>query len=123
MLFERVKGLADSKRMSLNEVELKIGFSRNTLYKWRSQTPNVIKVQRVADFFYVSIDYLIGRTNDSNSLPTVSSEPSSAKQITAQIEINGLSEDEIDEIEKEIELFVKLFLEVRLERIRKERGK
>ncbi|WP_195486702.1 helix-turn-helix transcriptional regulator [Lacticaseibacillus paracasei] len=63
-LFDRVKDLADKKKISIVELEEKLNFGRNYLYKWKSPTANPSKeaVEKVADFFHVSTDYLFGRT-------------------------------------------------------------
>lgn len=60
-LFERVKELADKQKISIAELERKLGMGTNTLYRWRTQKPSIDKVESVADFFKVSTDYLLGR--------------------------------------------------------------
>lgn len=59
--FERVKQLAEKKKISIVELEEKLGFSRNSLYSWKRNKPSVEKLQKVADYFHVSTDYLLGR--------------------------------------------------------------
>lgn len=43
------------------ELEEKLGFSRNSLYSRKRNKPSVEKLQKVADYFHVSTDYLLGR--------------------------------------------------------------
>lgn len=62
-MYDRIKELADKKKLSLNEVEEKAGLAKNYIYKLKYQTPNVEKVNMLADFFNVSTDYLLGRTD------------------------------------------------------------
>lgn len=38
----------------------------NAFYKWRTQSPKVDTIQKVADYFNVSTDYLLGRVDDPN---------------------------------------------------------
>lgn len=60
--FDRVKLLADKQKISIIELEEKLGFGRNSLYRWKNSAPASDKLQKVADFFGVSTDYLLGRT-------------------------------------------------------------
>lgn len=62
--FDIVKKLADEQQITMVELEEKLGFSRNSLYAWKKSKPSVDKLQKVADHFKVSTDYLLGRTND-----------------------------------------------------------
>ena len=61
--FERVKALADRQKISIVELEEKLGFSRNSLYSWKKNKPSVDKLNIVADYFNVTTDYLLGRTD------------------------------------------------------------
>ena len=62
--FEKIKELADKQGISLNKLEEKLGFSRNTIYNMNKSTPNVERVSMIADYFNVSTDYLLGRTDN-----------------------------------------------------------
>lgn len=64
--FERVKMLADKQHISIVELEEKLNFSRNSLYSWKKNKPSVDKLNVVADYFGVSTDYLLGRTDNPN---------------------------------------------------------
>lgn len=57
-----IKALAKEKNMSVYELEEQLGFGKNTIYQWSHRTPSVERVRKVADFFGVSLDYLLGRT-------------------------------------------------------------
>ncbi|WP_254518368.1 helix-turn-helix domain-containing protein, partial [Salmonella enterica] len=39
-----------------------IQLSNGQIRKWENQTPGIDKIQKVADYFNVSVDYLLGRT-------------------------------------------------------------
>ena len=69
--FEKIKELADKQGISLNKLEEKLGFSRNTIYNMKKSTPNVERVSMIADYFNVSTDYLLGRTDN----PAIAGEP------------------------------------------------
>ena len=64
--FERVKKLADSQKISILELESRLGFGKNSLYRWKTSYPASDKLQKVADYFNVSTDYLLGRTNHTD---------------------------------------------------------
>lgn len=62
--FDRVKELADKKKISIVELEEKVGFSKNSMYSWKKNKPSAEKLEAVADYFNVSTDYLLGRTDN-----------------------------------------------------------
>ncbi|EMF0202716.1 helix-turn-helix transcriptional regulator [Enterococcus hirae] len=63
MLFERVKELANKRDKNLKQVAEEIGLSENAFYKWKNQSPKAETLQKVADYFGVTTDYLLGRTD------------------------------------------------------------
>lgn len=62
--FEKIRELSDQQGLSLNKLEEKLGFSRNTIYNMKKSTPNIDRVSKIADYFNVSTDYLLGRTDN-----------------------------------------------------------
>lgn len=62
--YEKIKELADKHGISLMKLEEDLGYSRNTLYKLKSQKPNAERISEIADYFNVSTDYLLGRTDN-----------------------------------------------------------
>ena len=62
--FEIVKELCKKQGISLNTLEERIGFARNSLYSWKNSEPKPKKLNVVADYFNVSTDYLLGRTDN-----------------------------------------------------------
>ncbi|MBC1286904.1 helix-turn-helix transcriptional regulator [Listeria booriae] len=63
-LLERIKNLCKERGISVSDLERKLDFPNNTVYQWKARVPGMDKLQKVADYFNVSIDYLIGRTNN-----------------------------------------------------------
>lgn len=63
-LLDRIKTLASSHQMSLAELERKLDFSNGSMRKWGTSNPSLDKVEKVANYFNVSIDYLNGRTDN-----------------------------------------------------------
>lgn len=90
--FDRVKKLCDEQGISIVELEEKVGFGRNALYKWKKQSPKAETLQRVAEYFNVSTDYLLGRT-DKKYIDDV-------ETIAAHHDGEDWTDEELEEIEK-----------------------
>lgn len=60
-LVDRIRTLANQKNMSLPQLEVELGLGNGTISRWKTSSPNTDKLQRIADYFNVSIDYLLGR--------------------------------------------------------------
>lgn len=87
-VFDRVKKLAEKQGISIVELEEKLGFGRNSLYSWKKKTPNGDRLKKVADFFNVTTDYLLGRT----PTPTFTRRDERDVQKTLEGMIEGLSD-------------------------------
>nr|DAV83623.1 MAG TPA: repressor protein [Caudoviricetes sp.] len=64
LTFERIKELANKQGLSINALEEKLGYSRNTLYSLKKQKASTERMQEIADYLNVSLDYLLGRTDN-----------------------------------------------------------
>ncbi|WP_430597349.1 helix-turn-helix domain-containing protein [Enterococcus sp. AZ177] len=62
--FERIKLLAKNQGKSLNKVEEELGYGKNVLYRLKNSNPSTERLEEIADYFDVSVDYLLGRTDD-----------------------------------------------------------
>ena len=60
-LVDRIRTLANQRDMSLPQLEVELGLGNGTISRWRSSSPNTDKLQKIADYFNVSMDYLLGR--------------------------------------------------------------
>lgn len=60
-LFDRIKDLAAKRGKNVQDVARDLGFGENVIYYWKKKTPSTEKLQKVADYFGVSVDYLLGR--------------------------------------------------------------
>ncbi|VUX19257.1 Helix-turn-helix domain protein [Streptococcus pasteurianus] len=67
--FEKIKELSKKQGVSLQKVAEDLGFSVNYLYTLKEKTPKSDRLQEIADYFNVSTDYLLGRTDN----PTIAS--------------------------------------------------
>lgn len=73
-LKERIKKLADEQNLSLPALESKLGFGNSTIVKWDKSTPNADKLNKVAQYFGVSMDYLLTGKEASTSISTSQSD-------------------------------------------------
>jgi transcriptional regulator with XRE-family HTH domain len=67
-ILERIQELAKKRDITLKELSLELGFSKNYLYSLKKQAPSADKLSKIADYFGVSTDYLLGRSNDKYDL-------------------------------------------------------
>ena len=109
--YEKIKELADKRGISLTKLEEDLGYSRNTLYKLKSQKPNAERISEIADYFNVSTDYLLGRT-DNPKITTGgdASAPLDLRDLAAQSMLfdgKPLTEEDIDFITAVLEAHLK----------------
>ena len=109
--FEKVRELARKKGLSLNQVEEKLGYSKNTLYSLKRQKVSSERLQEIADYFNVSTDYLLGRT-DNPKITTGgdASAPLDLRNIAGQSMLfdgKPLTEEDIDFITAVLEAHLK----------------
>ncbi|ENZ6655012.1 MULTISPECIES: helix-turn-helix domain-containing protein [Enterococcus] len=92
MLLDRVDNLIKEKKMTRAELERKLDFSAGSLRNWNKSTPSGDKIQKVADYFDVSTDYLLGRTDKRHYYDLTEKEK---KDIAIQAEklLEGLDSD------------------------------
>ena len=65
-LLDRIKQLCDARGETLASLERKMDFGNGTIRRWGDTTPSGDKLAKVADYFHVSVDYLLGREEFSN---------------------------------------------------------
>ena len=94
-LYERIQELAKSKNISIRQLEEKLGLANATIRRWGIQNPGIDKVQAVAKFFHVSVDYLLG--NEEIEYPRFSPE-----LLDAIDNAEGFSGKPLDDHDKEI---------------------
>lgn len=58
-LYERIRDIAKTKGYSVNRLEQELGFARSSISKFNRNTPSAEKIQQIADFLNVSVDYLL----------------------------------------------------------------
>lgn len=58
-LKERIQDLCKKTGKSMNQIETELGFGKGYISKLGKSTPNTAKIQKIADYFEVSVDYLM----------------------------------------------------------------
>lgn len=58
-LKERIQTLCKKNEISMNQLEQELGFGKGYISKLSKSTPNTTKIQHIADFFGVSVDFLM----------------------------------------------------------------
>lgn len=62
--FEKIKKISKEKGYSLSSVNEKAGLGTNVIYGWKTKKPDYENVKKVADVLGVSVDYLLGNTDE-----------------------------------------------------------
>lgn len=62
-IYLRVKSLCEQRHIAIRTLEISLGFGMSTIKKWSESSPSVDKIIKVADYFGVSTDYLLGATD------------------------------------------------------------
>ncbi|MBU8968004.1 helix-turn-helix domain-containing protein [Bacillus safensis] len=111
-LVKRIKGLCDEKKVTFAEVERQIGISNGQIRRWDNVSPKSETLQKVADYFDVSTDYLLGRTEVKRNFDLTEKDEKDIQKELQKI-INGLegnsyaafdgqSIDDMEEEDKEL---------------------
>lgn len=110
--FEKIKILAKKQGISLNTLEERVGLGKNYIYSLKNKkTPSAEHIAKIADYFNVSTDYLLGRTENPNiAKDGDASAPLDLRDIAAQSMLfdgKPLSEEDIDFITSVLEAHLK----------------
>lgn len=83
--FDKIKKLADKQGIFINVLEEKLGYGTNTLYRLKRSNPSSKVLKEIADYFGVSTDYLLGRTDNPRIAgASDDSDPIDFKELAAQ---------------------------------------
>ncbi|MFC6179988.1 helix-turn-helix domain-containing protein [Lactiplantibacillus daowaiensis] len=90
--YSRIKDLANAHKISISELERTLQLSNGSISKWAKSMPNSKYLTKVADYFDVSTDYLLGRTDKKHFYDlTQKDQTDIGKEVDRMIE--GLSTD------------------------------
>ncbi len=65
-LKERIKLLCREHGVSMNKLEEDLGFGKGYISKLGTSKPNANKLKQIADYFHVSLDFLLSDNNDTS---------------------------------------------------------
>lgn len=82
-LYENIKKVAKSRDCSISKMEKDLDLGKSVTSKFDEHTPSIEKIVKIADYFNVSVDVLIGR-------PTMLVSPEEAMLLS---EFNALNKD------------------------------
>lgn len=101
-LYEKIKELAALRQVSIRQIEENFGWGNGVINRWRTSKPSIEKVQAIAKYFNVDVDYLLG----NNDIPKVEIEKPKVQILARQMDTK-LTDDEIDMLGALIEKFSK----------------
>lgn len=109
--FEKIKELCKQRGITLIQLEETLGYSRNTLYKLKTQKPNAERIAEIADYFHVSTDYLLGRTDNpaiaKDGQEYTSDDLRQMAENAKTFDGKPLTESDIEAIQNIIEIYLK----------------
>ena len=72
VLYERIKALCYKHGITIAGLESKLGFGNSSIKKWeKTSSPSIDKITKIASYFDVSVDYLLGRTDIEGSISEI----------------------------------------------------
>lgn len=98
---ERVAALAKEKGVTEKQVLLDCNLNKNLFGLWRhGSNPNKATQKVLSDYFSVSVEYLMGETDDrtQKNSPGQVTEAEGAKKAILDL-IDGMSEDQLEKLE------------------------
>lgn len=109
--FDRIKELAQRQGLSINLLEEKLGYSRNTIYNLKNSKPSTERISEIADYFNVSTDYLLGRTDSpriASNTSIVDTDPIEEQTLVMfRKETEDMSDDEKERFNKALSRMMK----------------
>jgi len=112
-IFERTKNIANMRKLSLAELERKAGLGTKSIYAWQRNNPTVDNLQKVADVLNVSVDYLLGNTDDMHSVHQSTEETAEELLKSSIMAFQGanVSEERAEQIADAIRPMVEMMIE------------
>lgn len=109
-LGEKIKELREGKNISQKELAENIGVSdvMVSMYEQNKKKPSLSTMEKIAEYFSVTVDYLLGRENASDS------ESITAHKISVLArKADGLSDDDRDMVMKHFEDTIDIYLKAK----------
>lgn len=68
-VYERIESLRKEMKLSQGKLEKELGFSNGSVSKWRNSTPTPERLKKIADYFGVTVDYLMTGKEEAQKGP------------------------------------------------------
>lgn len=96
--------------MTIAELERKLNFSNGQIRRWQKANPNAEHLRAIADYFDVSVDYLLGRNKneyegETNFEQLLNQENSFFREVTEEY---NLSSADLEELNEDMEAYLKM---------------
>lgn len=91
-LVVRLRELCAEKGVSFNQFEIASGVGRGTAAKWDTNSPSIEKVSKAAEYFNVSVSYLLGEEKEK---PTLSGKQISDARKQLDAALDDMSDEEL----------------------------
>ena len=80
-VYERIESLRKERKISQGNLEKELGFSNGSISKWKTSMPKPERLQKIADYFGVTVDYLMtGNESDGKERYYTNDETASIAQ-------------------------------------------
>lgn len=63
MFYKKLQELAKKKGKSFAQIEKDLGLAKNSMYNYKTKKPTADRLNDIAEYFGVSVDYLLGNTS------------------------------------------------------------
>lgn len=107
-LYEKIKLLAKEKNISIRKLEEDLGYGNGTIRRWETTSPGFDKVEKVADYFGVTTDYLSGRNPEKKNSDGIE-EDEDLLEIAMMFRKNeeDIPEDKREQFRNEVEKYIR----------------
>lgn len=78
--YTRLEELRKTKGISQGALEKELGFSNGSVSKWKNSMPTPDRLKKLADFFQVSVDYLVSGEQEVSSIYSLDEEAAKTAQ-------------------------------------------
>lgn len=59
MVYEKINKICKSKGITVGKLEKDLAFSNATIRKWKTSSPSIENLKKVADYFGITVDELL----------------------------------------------------------------
>lgn len=92
--FDRIQLLAKQQGKSLKQLARELNFGESTIYKWKTQSPKMEYLIKVAEKLNTTTDFLLGKTDNPNTKETLLNEEENDLLAAFRLESEDLTDEE-----------------------------